>query len=42
MKYLKLTERTVQRHINLLKEIIEWNGETIRDPKGKYTLIKTP
>lgn len=40
MKYLKLTERTVQRNIRLLNGIIAWTGESMSDPKGKYTLIK--
>jgi transcriptional antiterminator len=40
MKYLKLTERTVQRNIRLLNGIIGWTSESMSDPKGKYTLIK--
>ncbi|MCP5105725.1 MAG: HTH domain-containing protein [bacterium] len=40
VKYLELSRRTIQRNINQLIGIIEWNGESPSDPQGKYTLVK--
>ncbi len=38
IKNLKLAERTIQRNLKQLKEIIRWTGRTPNDPQGKYAL----
>jgi predicted HTH transcriptional regulator len=40
IKNLRLAERTVQRNLKQLKEIITWTGQSPNDPKGKYVLKK--
>jgi ATP-dependent DNA helicase RecG len=40
-KSLKITERTIQRNIKQISEIIHWTGASQKDPKGKYVLKKS-
>lgn len=40
MKYLKLTQRSIQRNLKQIEKIIEWTGESPNDPNGKYKLKK--
>jgi ATP-dependent DNA helicase RecG len=41
MKYLKITQRSVQRNMKQLDKIIQWTGKSPHDPKGKYILKKS-
>jgi len=40
-KSLKITERTIQRNIKQISEIVHWTGASQKDPKGKYVLKKS-
>lgn len=40
-KSLKLAERTIQRNIKQISEIVHWTGASPKDPKGKYVLKKS-
>jgi ATP-dependent DNA helicase RecG len=40
MKFLKLTQRTVQRNMKELDDFVTWTGASARDPKGKYVIKK--
>lgn len=37
---LELDIRTIHRNAKKLKDIIEWTGDSLRDPRGKYRLRK--
>jgi ATP-dependent DNA helicase RecG len=40
-KSLKIAERTIQRNIKHISEIVQWTGASSKDPKGKYVLKKS-
>jgi ATP-dependent DNA helicase RecG len=40
-KSLKIAERTIQRNIKQISEIVQWTGASPKDPKGKYVLKKS-
>lgn len=40
-KSLNTTERTIQRNIKQISEIVQWTGVSPKDPKGKYVLKKS-
>ena len=37
---LNVNHSTVHRNVNKMKDLIEWTGETLRDPTGKYKIIR--
>jgi predicted HTH transcriptional regulator len=40
-KALKIAERTIQRNIKQISEIVQWTGVSPKDPKGTYVLKKS-